>query len=320
MIRDFFERERLAGRPMVAAFVISTAGSTYRKPGAYMLFSSSGERHGLLSGGCLEGDLQEHALQLLGSGSRCRVKHYDSRGSDDPIWGLGLGCEGAMQILLLRIDASNGFQPLAGLFEASDKRVAAAFATDIETGSVTPSASACTELSGKIFTVAAERTLHVLICGAGPDAEPVATFSRWLGWRVTVVDHRSAYVDPQRFDPKVELRHCDLSDFATSVTLSQIDAAIVMSHHLTADAEYLSALSGSDIPYVGLLGPAARRERLFSMLGARAEILRSRLRAPIGLDLGGRTPEAIALAIVAEIQAVTNDRSGASFSSVLDRR
>lgn len=280
-----------------------------------MLFSSTGERRGLLSGGCLEGDLQEHALQLLSSDSRCVVKRYDSRGSDDPVWGLGLGCEGAMEILLLRIDGSNNFEPLAGLFAAGEERQQAAYAIDIVRGSVVSTRASATTLVGDVFTIIAERMPNILICGAGPDAEPVATLARLLGWRVTVVDHRPAYIDAQRFDAEVRLLLCETSALPIKVMLDKVDAAIVMSHHLTADTEYLSVLVDVEVPYVGLLGPAARRERIFATLGDRAKNLRPRLRAPVGLDLGGRTPEDIALAIIAEIQAVMNGRNGAPFSS-----
>ena len=76
-----------------------------------------------------------------------------------------------------------------------------------------------------------------------------------------------------------------------------------MSHHLPSDLAYLRALAQTAIPYVGLLGPAVRREKLLVDLGPQARELRARLRAPVGLALGGRTPESIALAIVAEVHA-----------------
>jgi xanthine dehydrogenase accessory factor len=76
-----------------------------------------------------------------------------------------------------------------------------------------------------------------------------------------------------------------------------------MSHHLPSDLAYLSALAQATIPYVGLLGPAVRREKLLADLGPLARDLRPRLHAPVGLALGGRTPESIALAIVAEVHA-----------------
>ena len=87
-----------------------------------------------------------------------------------------------------------------------------------------------------------------------------------------------------------------------------------MSHHLESDLHYLRALAGSSIPYVGLLGPAARREKLMSDLGADAAALRPRLRAPVGLDIGGRTPESIALAIIGEVHAVLEGRAGRPFT------
>jgi xanthine/CO dehydrogenase XdhC/CoxF family maturation factor len=273
----------------------------------------------LLSGGCLESDLQEHALLLLRGDARCMVKTYDSRGSDDPVWGLGLGCEGLMQILLLRVDQSTSWEPLASLFAAERERRTASVSIDIHTGAVSTATSAITGLRDNCFTLVAEKPPALLICGAGPDAEPVAALAALLDWQVTVVDHRPAYIDAGRFPKAVRLIQVEASKLAASVTLDDFDAAVVMSHHLIADGRYLGALARSSVPYVGLLGPAARRERLIAELGEAAKDLRVRLRAPVGLDLGGRSPEAIALSIVAEIQAVVHSRPGMPFSAVVDR-
>src|SRR3954470_8161357 len=109
-----YERERAAGRALVLGVVLETAGSTYRKPGALMLIASDGDYAGLLSGGCLEGDLREHAAKVRETGVPKFVS-YDLRGPDDLLWGLGVGCEGAMSILLTRVAASNDWQPLAHL-------------------------------------------------------------------------------------------------------------------------------------------------------------------------------------------------------------
>jgi xanthine/CO dehydrogenase XdhC/CoxF family maturation factor len=89
-----------------------------------------------------------------------------------------------------------------------------------------------------------------------------------------------------------------------------------MSHHLESDLQYLRALAFSTVPYVGLLGPAARREKLLADLGDDAGKLRARLRAPVGLDIGGRAPESIALSIVGEIHAALAGRGGRPFSEV----
>ena len=342
VLHEFLSGATDSGETVVAALVIETRGSTYRKPGALMLLSSGGTRAGLLSGGCLEGDLQEHAHRMIAGGPAVLDRSYDSRGSDDPVWGLGLGCEGLMRILLWRLDPGHARETLAGLLAAERHRTPAALALDITDGrsvlasdadgADAPSLSGSVDdarltaaardglarrkatLEAGIFTLTAARVPTLLVCGAGPDAEPVQRIASLLGWQVTVVDHRPAYIDPQRFPGAARVAQVEASDLGATVATDGFDAAVVMSHHLVADGGYLAALARSGVPYVGLLGPAARRERLFAELGAAADALRPRLRAPIGLDLGGRTPEDIALAIVAEIQATLHGRRGGPFA------
>ena len=330
---EFLDREMEAGHRLVAAFVIATEGSTYRKPGALMLLSSSGARCGLLSGGCLESDLHEHAQRLLAGDDRILERHYDGRGSDDPVWGLGLGCEGAMRILLWRLETGSSLTLLRGWLSAAIRREPALLEIDLVSGdgalslgsalrgdadssppsSVLPSGRAT--LRDGSFAVAAARVPAMLLCGAGPDAEPVVRMASQVGWQVTVVDHRPAYVEAARFQDAIRVATVDAADPGAVVALDGFDAAVVMSHNLVADGRYLAALAVSAIPYVGLLGPAARRERLYAELGPLAEALRPRLRAPVGLDLGGASPEAIALSIVAELQASLHGRSGTPFSA-----
>src|ERR1700761_6679814 len=93
------ERLPQATQPRVLATVVATAGSTYRKPGARMMLMADGSYIGLLSGGCLESDLQIHARQVLESGI-ARAVEYDTRGPDDTLFGVGAGCEGTMRVLL----------------------------------------------------------------------------------------------------------------------------------------------------------------------------------------------------------------------------
>ena len=107
-------RERAAGRALAVGVLVHTAGSTYRKPGALMLIAANGDYSGLLSGGCLEGDLRDHALTVIKTGQP-RIVSYDLSGPEDLLWGLGLGCEGAMRILLLRVGPEQDWQPLTHL-------------------------------------------------------------------------------------------------------------------------------------------------------------------------------------------------------------
>ena len=151
---------------------------------------------------------------------------------------------------------------------------------------------------------------HLLICGAGPDAEPVVSAARALGWRVTVVDHRPAFAQARRF-PGAAVILAEPRALRSAVALDACHAAVVMSHHLASDTAYLRELGLAARPdYVGLLGPAARRRRIAQELGAAAEGLRTRLRGPVGIDIGAVTPEAIGLAIVSQVHAALAGRPG----------
>ncbi|HKF96847.1 MAG TPA: XdhC family protein, partial [Steroidobacteraceae bacterium] len=92
-----YQRERAAGRAVALGVLVHTLGSTYRKPGALILIANDGQYAGLIAGGCLEGDLREHGRAVIAGGA-ARTVRYDTRTADDLLWGLGLGCEGAMQI------------------------------------------------------------------------------------------------------------------------------------------------------------------------------------------------------------------------------
>ena len=330
-----FERERAAGKALALGLLVETAGSTYRKAGALMLIADNGDSAGLLSGGCLEGDLGEYARSVIDTG-KARLVTYDMRGGDDVIWGLGLGCEGAMHILLLRVGPENDWQPLtylarclAGHERGSVGVVVESERADSPAGSVVlPGASDRPEVNTvldeairtgragwfessrprwKVFALPLSLPPKVLLLGAGPDAAPVVDFAVRLNWKITLVDHRPAYADATHFPSAERVLQSQPDELPSAVDVSQFSAAVVMSHHLPSDLKYLRALSMTTIPYIGLLGPAVRRERLLADLGADAEKLRGRLHAPVGLAIGGRSPESIALAIIAEIHAFVYD-------------
>jgi xanthine/CO dehydrogenase XdhC/CoxF family maturation factor len=147
---------------------------------------------------------------------------------------------------------------------------------------------------------------RVLVCGAGPDAVPVVRALSALDWDVLVVDHRPAYARADRFPGKCRVILARPEQLAEFVDLEEIDAAVVMSHHLENDSVYLAQLAKKDIAYLGCLGPRARRDRLRDMAGCPDR----QVFGPVGLDIGAELPEAIALSLVAEIHAVLNRRSG----------
>lgn len=340
-LAQFFERHREQGAPLALATVYRTSGSTYSKPGAHMLIDADGVFRGMLSGGCLEGDLAIRAQQVIESGKPQRAL-YDL-GADDELWGLGVGCDGAMHVLLQPLGQASGYEPFATIMQVAHGSVAGALAIVVDSAVTDIAEGTSALLSGdekkavgmpgalvdRLQPLLVERqaspgaVLHevdihgetigvfvttllplprLLVLGAGLDAEPVVRFAAELGWRATVVDHRPAYVGSNDFAHAETTVCCDVDEVGSRLDLDTFDLAIVMSHHLASDRGYLRELAASRIGYIGLLGPPARRERLMSELGEQAVALAGRLHGPAGLDLGGRGPAAIALAIVAEMQ------------------
>jgi len=354
------ERERAAARAFALAVVVATSGSTYRKPGALMAIAADGSYAGLLSGGCLESDLREHAAKVIESGG-ARVVRYETGGTEDALWGLGVGCEGAMQVLLTRVGPQEHWQPLehlagalaahrptavafvveskvaelpagrallpagagphardADAFAARIEELLARTARDGEPGWL--ETNSLETATPRIFSVPLALPPRLLLLGGGPDAMPVVDFAARLGWKVTVYDHRPSYAQAAHFPNAARVVLGRPEELDRTLELGGYEAAVVMSHHLPSDLEYLRVLARAQIPYVGLLGPPHRRERLLSDLGDDAQRFGERLRAPVGLDLGGRTPEAIALAIVAEIHAWLHQRRGGPFEPQRRRR
>lgn len=332
-------RERARGRATALAVLLETAGSTYQRPGALLLITASGEYAGLISGGCLEGDLAEHARAVIDSGQARRVS-YDLRDPNDLVWGLGAGCEGAMHVLLLRVGPTEQWQPLAHLAtafaahtptavglvaETADTRIALgavvlpdAGATDMLTDALRAALKTASragvpawfEQPGRcrLFLLPLTLAPRVLLLGAGPDASPVVRLAAELHWRVTVVDHRPTTAVSAQFPSAEQLIEARPEMLLARVDVERYEAAVVMTHRLETDREYLRALAQTSLPYIGLLGPAARAARLLGELGTEAQRLSGRLHAPVGLDLGGRSPEAIALSVVAEILAFRHGR------------
>jgi xanthine/CO dehydrogenase XdhC/CoxF family maturation factor len=251
-----------------------------------------------------------------------------------------------MFVLLQRLSADNDYQPFGSIADAMalDRPVRLAVVIESATTAIAPGTTivsteeqsrafgaedglavslstwlqdagkGCGEISvdGQALTLLAaalEPPHRLLVLGAGLDAEPVVRIACEMGWRCTVADHRDAYVASGDFTGADEVICEPAENLAQVVDLSRYDAAVVMSHHLGSDRSYLRQLADSDIPYVGLLGPAHRRDRLLEEIGEPATGLAGRLHGPAGLDIGGRGPAVIALSIVAEIQSVLERRS-----------
>jgi len=330
---------------LVLATVVATRGSTYRKAGAQMLMAPDGRYAGLLSGGCLENDLVEHARGVFAAGTP-RLVSYDNSGEDDALWGLGAGCDGGMDIWLMRLEPAQWWAPLGVLADSFDRGAPVTYGLVLASsvpalpagraiwsttdGAQPPRAAESppalaqwldrqlihdvgmaetrivefAESGVRLFISRAVPPRELLLVGAGPDAVPVVEFAAALGWRVTLADHRPAYAAADKFPRARRVVLSVPHELAQHIDLAVFDAAVIMTHHFATDLAALTTLASTPIRYVGLLGPAARRRQLLADMGATAAAsYGDRLHAPVGLDLGGRDPASIALAIVAEIQA-----------------
>ncbi len=337
-----------AGEALVLATVVGTDGSTDRKRGARMLIRADGRFAGLLSGGCLEGDLVTHAGEALAAGA-ARLVRYDMRDArHDELWGLGLGCNGLIEILLQPLLPQAGYRPFAEMTRRlkAGHRLVQLLVIASDDPSTRPGASLLLDgdeqlvdgvppgrldalllasregLAGSAragrLTVG-ELDLLVLrlrpppclvLLGGGPDADPLLRIAGELGWETRVADHRPAYVARLTGAGFAQVHELTAGAPLPTALLEGADAVVLMSHHLQTDLHHLREVAGCAVPYVGLLGPTARRDRLLERLGVDAARLEGRLHAPVGLALGGEGPAAIALSILAELQGMLHQGTG----------
>jgi len=341
-IIDAFSDWAAAGRRLALATVFATEGSTYTKAGHRIVIADNGDYRGLVSGGCLEGDLAEHALNVMRSGEPQSIT-YDLRDEADEIFGLGIGCNGLLKILLQALVPENAWEPFQSIAQAHRERAPAATAVVVESADPELPLGATLLAQGEQRTgwsvperllaelephLAAAQREHgtalitheqpgrpyrvlyspvkpiprLLVLGAGPDAAPLVRMADLLGWLVTAADHREAYLENPELAPAQARLLMRPDELGQRLALDEFDAVVVMSHHLETDRHYLAQLAATRVPYVGVLGPRLRRNRLLEELGPGALALGERLRGPIGLDIGADTPESIALSVLAEIQ------------------
>jgi xanthine dehydrogenase accessory factor len=299
-------------QPHALATLVSVEGSSYRRPGARMLLGVDGWRGGGISGGCLEADVIEQARATLGDG-QTRLAVYDTTAENDIVWGLGLGCSGLARVLIERLEGRPAWA--AELQRNLSVREPTELAVDWQAGSGRPLGTRLAAEAPDDGRAFRERVLpppRLLIFGAGDDAQPLARMAIELGWTVVVFDPLPGIASPERF-PGAQCIALSSLEAAADAPVDARTCAVIMNHRYLFDLPILRALLPMQLPYLGLLGPKRRAERLLAEIRAEGVIdpslAKESLRAPVGLDLGGDAPESVALSIVAEIQAVFNGRN-----------
>lgn len=345
-IIKYFESAGAETAATVLVTVVDVQGSSYRLPGARMLVDENGKMLGTVSGGCLEADVLERASRVLETGA-AEVFTYDTTAQENSVFSLNMGCRGVIRILLERPDRdfidfcrrlyqTRQNAVIAALIESktADGRIGARlmlgessavksdFAPHLTEHLLPAAADVLQEKRSKVletdlgdfFLEFISSPVSLVIFGAGADAVPVAEIAKNLGWRVTVVDHRAAFADRERFRTADEIILTRPENLSEKLSIDENTVAVVMSHNYEHDKNILGFLLRSDARYVGALGPKRRTENILrEWLEAGANFSDqqlAKLYAPIGLDIGADTPESIALAIVAEIKSVLSNRDG----------
>jgi xanthine dehydrogenase accessory factor len=347
-----FKKIDFNDRKAALATVVKVRGSSYRSPGARMLITDDGKWVGSISGGCLEGDALRKARQVMMDKNPMTVT-YDTREESNQNLGIGLGCNGVIDVLIEPIIITDKNNPISLFEKFIDAKESLTLATIFNatagvgeklimyaSGEVTDYFSnsdlsdtvkkelqqlfntkkseaktfISTEKEVEVFVELIQPTVSLIIFGGGFDARPVSHLAKTLGWDVRVTDECVAHIAPLFFPTADKLSLCHRDFIDRDFEITPFTACVLMSHNYEYDRDVLKKLIKSDTPYIGILGPRKRFDKMQQEFAAEGVTLRTedihRIHSPIGLDIGAETPDEIAISIIAEIQGKFVNRSG----------
>ena len=319
------------------ATVIYVAGSSYRRAGARMLVQDNGIFTGGISGGCLEGDARIKASNCIVQ-NKIEVVRYDTTKDDEGDIGVGLGCNGIIDVLLTPIDPEAENNPVKILQSCIDDRKVNGLITIIQSddpklrpGQMIRYSKEENDLPGylvkdveaaiknrksevkhyeglSVFIEVLLPAINVVLFGCGYDVNPVLKIGNELGWDMDVVIN-PAKANRAMYKPARKIYNLD-----DKIPYDEFTAFVMMAHNYRTDMNNLKMALDSAVPYVGMLGPVKRRNAALEELKSNGyeftEEQMKRLFNPIGLDIGATSPEEIALAILAEIRAYFSGNKG----------
>src|SRR6266702_4553367 len=336
-VLDFLALVLGEGQRAALATVVRVRGSAYRHEGAKLAVAEEGTTAGNVSGGCLEQDVREVALQVIRTG-RAELRSYCSSADEIEAWDLGVGCEGQVDVLFEPVGETwprerallDERAPFAVCTERpgkGERLIVTGNGTDGDLGSKDLNARAAAkarellggdesgihELAGHgVFIDVFEPPPQLVILGAGDDARPLARFAADVGFRVVMVDRRPGFLTRERFPAAAELLESAGEGLAAVLPLDPACYAVVMTHNFADDLAYVRALLKTPAAYIGMLGPRQRTERILRTLAAETQIEEGRVYGPVGLDIGTDGAEQVALSVIAEILAARSGRRARS--------
>jgi xanthine dehydrogenase accessory factor len=300
------------GKAAALVTLVRVEGSSYRRVGARLLVGVNGEYAGSISGGCLEAEVVRKAAWMTRGGAV--VERYSTLFDDTAEIPYGLGCGGTVDLLMEPADTPE-FEALMEALEASLRGEARRVVTSLpEDGLPLRRVVGDEACEGIEEWIEAPQRMYVF--GAGDDAQPMVEMAALMGWDVTVVDGRKQWARTERFPEAVRVIAAASFEGLDGLEIGARDAAVVMTHSYEQDRMWLAGLLRRGPRYLGLLGARHRSALIASetavALGWSVERVCTGLFAPVGLDLGGDGAVAIALAVVAEVQACCEGKLGAS--------
>jgi xanthine/CO dehydrogenase XdhC/CoxF family maturation factor len=341
------------GKKIALATVVHVSGSSYRRPGARMLVTEDGMMTGAISGGCLEGDaLRKAALAIAQAKNKLVI--YDTTDEDDAKLGIQLGCNGIVSILFEPILEGADNNPIDALRSAISTREASLIFTifskdqlkQLGTFSISTLPSFVRELieeeiaevntsrkslhqeveieavQNHCFIEFNEPTISLVIVGAGNDAIPLAKIASVIGWNISMVDGRLTHANSQRFPFINHIIVGKPQEIMDQFIIDDRTAFVLMTHNYNYDLSMLEHLQGKGFGYIGLLGPALKRDRMFEELEQKGVVFSAqemeKIFGPTGLNLGAETAEEIALSICSEIMSFFNNTIAIPLREKLD--
>lgn len=339
-----YDAAMAAGIACALATVVHVQGSSYRRPGARMLVTETGQMTGAISGGCLEGDALRKAVLAMSQGKN-KLVIYDTTDDEDASIGIQLGCNGIVSILFEPLQEKDS-KPIAALRNTLQTRmpqwVCTVFAPNHDRHLGTMDLQSLSEtienqmvhhllqqhvdkqasthfeyqeggLEHVCFLDYCLPPIALYLVGAGNDAIPLIKMAKILGWLTILVDGRVTHANVQRFPDAFEILVGKPSEILPKIQVDNRTALVLMTHNYQYDLSMLESLLTVDLPYIGLLGPSGKRSRILSEIQDKgvnlATINLNKLYGPTGLDLGAETANQIALSICAEIMAVVHEKN-----------
>ena len=347
---DHIDELRKTGGRVAVATLVNTRGTTPRKEGAKMVVGEAGKVLGSVTiGGCVDAQVIEEAEDVLTS---MRPRLLEMNLGDEEAWEIGLTCGGTIEVfveplaldqtddtaarfydrvrahaerggigaVVTRLDGDGGkllvlddgtVEGSLGESAVTDRFVAEAHTAIAQGGSRT------VLLEGvRAFVEVIAPPALLLVVGASHVAMPLTTLARTLGYRTVVIDGRPRFATPERFPDVDDLKIGIPSELITGYPLVRSTALVLVAHDYKYDLPVLRHALAKDVGYIGMLGSSRRGAAILKLLREEGvdEASLSRVRVPIGLDLGAKSAPEIALAVLAEIQAVRGGGTGLPMS------